>query len=379
MSIKILATGDFQLDKRFGTLGNHAKNHREQLMKTFEEVITTNAAGHDLVLIAGDLFDRMATPVRIIEQAADILSRCPSTCVVLPGNHDPVISGIPKALIEALRNRNATHVHVILKREPLKIDGLNVTLYPAPLFRKDDISDLYGWMPPREETDGIRVALMHGALDTLPNGQIPDDLAERMDLDIVVCGDQHGPSLGNPEDSPLFNLETSQNRRLYYAMAPEAQHINQNFVGAVLSLTMSKTGAIVSANRTDVGKIRFFNQTMNLDQDEETEPVDSISTFFEPLGENNPQLTSIRLKITGELGFEQKITVDTVLGNLQQQWPLLEVVDKIEVEMNTLEPVAPEGPLQRGILEAMDSHAGVNNELKQRVTELLPILIGRCN
>jgi hypothetical protein len=85
------------------------------------------------------------------------------------------------------------------------------------------------------------------------------------------------------------------------------------------------------------------------------------------------------LKITGELGFEQKITVDTVLGNLQQQWPLLEVVDKIEVEMNTLEPVAPEGPLQRGILEAMDSHAGVNNELKQRVTELLPILIGRCN
>jgi hypothetical protein len=379
MSIKILATGDFQLDKRFGTLGNHAKNHREQLMKTFEEVITTNAAGHDLVLIAGDLFDRMATPVRIIEQAADILSRCPSTCVVLPGNHDPVISGIPKALIEALRNRNATHVHVILKREPLKIDGLNVTLYPAPLFRKDDISDLYGWMPPREDADGIRVALMHGALDTLPNGQIPDDLAERMDLDIVVCGDQHGPSLGNPEDSPLFNLETSQNRRLYYAMAPEAQHINQNFVGAVLSLTMSKTGAIVSANRTDVGRIRFFNQTMNLDQDEETELVDSISTFFEPLGENSPQLTSIRLKITGELGFEQKIAVDTVLGNLQQQWPLLEVVDKIEVGMNTLEPVAPEGPLQRGILEAMDSHAGVHNELKQRVTELLPILIGRCN
>jgi hypothetical protein len=379
MSIKILATGDFQLDKRFGTLGKHAKAYRTQLMATFEEVMTSEAAGHDLVLIAGDLFDRMATPVRIIEQAADILSRCPSTVVVLPGNHDPVISGSPKALIEALKNRNAEHVHVALKREPLRIDDLNITLYPAPLFRKDDISDLYGWMPPRESADGVRIALMHGALDSLPDGQIPEDLAERMELDVVVCGDQHGPSLGNSEDSPLFNLETSLNRRLYYSMAPEAQHINQNFIGAVLSLTMSKTGDIVSANRVNVGKIRFVKHTMNLVQDGGIEPVDSISAFFEPLAENNPQLSSIRLEITGELDLEQKSAVDTALTNLQQQWPLLEVVDKIDVAMETLEPVTPDGPLQRGILEAMENQPGVSNELKQRVIELLPILIGRCN
>jgi hypothetical protein len=118
---------------------------------------------------------------------------------------------------------------------------------------------------------------------------------------------------------------------------------------------------------------------MNLDQDGGIEPVDSISAFFEPLTENDPQLSSIRLEITGEMDLEQKSAVDTALTNLQQQWPLLEVVDQIEVGMETLEPVTPDGPLQRGILEAMDNQPGVNNELKQRVIELLPILIGRCN
>ena len=101
----------------------------------------------------------------------------------------------------------------------------------------------------------MRVALMHGALTSLPNGLIPEDLTTQMDLDLVICGDQHGPSSGDPEASPLFNLSTSKARRLYYAMAPEAQNINQNFTGSVLSLEVSDDHEITSASRTEIGAI----------------------------------------------------------------------------------------------------------------------------
>ena len=66
-------------------------------------------------------------------------------------------------------------------------------------------------------------SLMHGALSSMPNGQIPEDLAKQKDLDLVICGDQHGPKQ-SVEQSNLFNLETSKQRRLYYAMAPGDDH-----------------------------------------------------------------------------------------------------------------------------------------------------------
>ena len=58
------------MDKTFGTLGEHAKNFRDQLMDTFTKVIQNYGPEYDLILIAGDLFDRKATPTPIIQNKA---------------------------------------------------------------------------------------------------------------------------------------------------------------------------------------------------------------------------------------------------------------------------------------------------------------------
>jgi len=269
MSLRILCTGDFQLDKTFGTLGEHAKNFRDQLMDTFTKVIENYGPEYDLILIAGDLFDRKATPTPIIQKAAKILASCSTPCLIIPGNHDAVNSGIPAVLQEALSQLGANHVEVAVKREPVPYTALGITLFPAPLFRKDDISDQWGWIPERTKDHGTRIALMHGALDSLPKGLIPGNLASQKDLDLVICGDQHGPSDGDDDTSELFNLETSRKRKLYYAMAPEAQHINQNFTGSFLSLEIDKNGKIGSCERIEVGEIRFVNETFEFDQEME--------------------------------------------------------------------------------------------------------------
>ena len=58
MTLKILATADWQLSKAFTTLGENAKTFRNQLFDTAKEVMENHAPDYGLVVVAGDLFDR---------------------------------------------------------------------------------------------------------------------------------------------------------------------------------------------------------------------------------------------------------------------------------------------------------------------------------
>ena len=375
MTCRILCSGDFQLDKTFGTLGEHAKTFRKQLMTTFAKVIQNHGPKHDLILIAGDLFDRKATPTSIIEEAARILASCPTPCLIIPGNHDPVNSGIPPVLQEALSQLGAEHVQVAVKREPVAYPELGITLFPAPLFRKDDISDQWGWIPERTKDQGTRIALMHGALDSLPGGLIPENLASQKDLDLVICGDQHGPGGGDAAASGLFNLETSKQRKLYYAMAPEAQHINQNFTGAYLMLEVKKNGEVGSSERIEVGELRFVNETIEFDHDME-DAQSALASGLERTVGRTPELTSIRLHVEGQLRGEVFTQLNEALTALQRDWPILDLSNQVS-EFEPEEAVADDNPLVAKISQVVDGDSSISSEMKVRILELLKLNAGR--
>jgi hypothetical protein len=375
MGIRILNTGDFQLEKAFGTLGNHAQTFREQLMKTFANVIQNHGPEHDLILIAGDLFDRKATPTSIIEEAATILATCTTPCLIIPGNHDPVNSGIPAVLQEALSQRGAANVQVAVTREPVVYADLGITLYPAPLFRKDDISDQWGWIPERTKKQGVRIALMHGALTSLPGGLIPEDLAQQKDLDLVICGDQHGPGEGDASSSNLFNLEVSKQRKLYYAMAPEAQHINQNFTGAYLSLEMKSNGDVVSAERIEVGEIRFVNEIIEFQSD--TEDIGGVlASRLEHIQGRPPELSSIRLTLQGNMEGELVQQLISELGTLKSLWPILEIVNEVS-EVEGSDVVNDDHPVLNKLRQALNEDRTLTPRMKKSAFELLKLNIGR--
>lgn len=375
MALRILCTGDFQLDKTFGTLGEHAKNFRDQLMDTFTKVIQDYGPEYDLILIAGDLFDRKATPTSIIQKAAKILASCSTPCLIIPGNHDAVNSGIPAVLQEALSQLGANHVEVAVRREPVPYPDLGITLFPAPLFRKDDISDQWGWIPERTKDHGTRVALMHGALDSLPKGLIPGNLASQKDLDLVICGDQHGPSDGDDDTSELFNLEASRKRKLYYAMAPEAQHINQNFTGSFLSLEIDKNGKVDSCERIEVGEIRFVNETFEFDQEmEDIQPA--LASVLEQTVERPPELTAIRLHLHGYLQSEAFTKLHQTLASLKQEWQIMKITDEVS-EFEPEELVTDDNPIIGKIKQAVDVDPGISPNMKRHVIDLAKLNYGR--
>lgn len=374
MTANILCTGDLQLGKAFGTLGASAGDFRNQLFATFKRVMN-DAKDYDLVLVAGDVFDREGTPTSLIEAAADVFAACKTPTVVLAGNHDSLKSGIPQVLKAALARRNAEHVFVPLQREPLPFPKLGLTVYPVPLLNKGDISNQYAWIPERSTEDGLRVALMHGGLDTLPGGTIPADVASKKQLDLVVCGDQHGPSQGDEDASVLFNGETSIQRRLVYSMAPEAQHINQGFVGAYTNVSLAENGELKALDRVEVGELRFLNSTVAFDA--ETDVSLELEKALSPVADRPPNLTSIRLTLMGELTSEGADLLDIEIAKLKSMWPLFEVFNETTVVQNGDEnTVQLDDPILRTLLTKADE-IGLDEHILNRAIELYHINKGR--
>lgn len=374
MTVNILCTGDSQLGKAFGTLGASAGDFRNQLFATLKRVLS-DAKDYDLVLVAGDLFDREGTPTSLIEAAADVFAACKTPTVVLAGNHDSLKSGIPQVLKAALARRKADHVFVPLQREPLPFPELGLTVYPVPLLNKGDISNQYGWIPKRSTEDGLRVALMHGGLDTLPGGTIPADVASKKDLDLVVCGDQHGPSQGDENASVLFNLETSIQRRLVYSMAPEAQHINQGFIGAYTNVALAENGELEALSRVEVGELRFLNSTVAFEA--ETDVNLELEQALSPVLDRPPNLTSIRLTLVGELTPGNAELLDTAIANLNSMWPLFEVFKQTTVvQKGDDNTVQMDDPVFRTLLTKADE-IGLDEHILNRAIELYRINKGR--
>ena len=374
MTVKILCTGDTQLGKAFGTLGASAGDFRKQLLATFKRVMS-DAKDYDLVLVAGDVFDREGTPTSLIEAAADVFAACKTPTVVLAGNHDSLKSGIPQVLKAALARRNAEHVLVPLQREPLPFPKLGLTVYPVPLLNKGDISNQHAWIPERSTEDGLRVALMHGGLDTLPGGIIPADLASKKDLDLVVCGDQHGPSQGDENASVLFNGEASIQRRLVYSMAPEAQHINQGFIGAYTNVALAENGELEALNRVEVGELRFLNSTVTFNA--ETDVNLELEQALSPVVDRPPNLTSIRLTLVGEVAPESTAVLDTTIAKLKLIWPLFEVFNQTTVVHNSDDnTVQMDDPVLRTLL-AKAEDVGLDEHILKRAVELYAINKGR--
>lgn len=366
MTLKILATADWQLGKAFTTLGENAKTFRNQLFETAKEVMENHAPDYDLVVVAGDLFDSESAPFSLVEEVAKMLADCKTPTVIIGGNHDSIASGIPKSLEDTLQLLDADHVTVMNEQRPYFNESLGVTFYPGTVKRRDDLSDQWKWIPKREKIDGTRIGVFHAAIEELPNGTLPSNVSSKKDLDIAIVGDQHGPS-STDEDfhSVLFDIETSTKRSLYYTGALEAMHIAQPFVGSFLNITMDD-GKIVSAERIEVGSLRFINQEFEFVEESEN-PFQQIEEFSELFDQTNPEFTSTKLKFTGELNKEQHEQLEQIIAKLKEKSKNLEIIEQYLSDVE----ITDSDPLFDSLSNAINDKEGFDEYVKKRALILL--------
>ena len=233
----------------------------------------------DAVLVAGDVFDSSTTAEHVIRRALEAMSAYKGTWVLLPGNHDPVLSESPWTRIE----RIGKPPNVILALTPQIIplaDGQLVVL-PAPLTRKNEPEDVTRWMDLAETPVGsIRVGLAHGSIaNRLPEGdarnQIADDRAETASLDYLALGDWHGAM----EIAP----------KTWYSGTPEPDRFPKNDPGNVLVVTIEARGAVPVVEKIVVGRFRWRRCEITCGVGGDEDPASAIDASIESVVER-PEL-----------------------------------------------------------------------------------------
>lgn len=108
--IRILHTGDIHLDSPFSRLSpEQSEERRGELRQTFSRLMAlVREKEIDIVLIAGDLFDRAYVTAATADLLIEEFSACPGCrFFIAPGNHDPYTPGSLYA-----SGRLPAHVHV---------------------------------------------------------------------------------------------------------------------------------------------------------------------------------------------------------------------------------------------------------------------------
>nr|WP_319488805.1 DNA repair exonuclease [uncultured Caproiciproducens sp.] len=97
--IKILHCADLHLGAELASVGNKARQRREEMLMTFDRIVSMcKTESVELLLIAGDLFESSNTDSAAVHSVKKALSEIPDAVVAIaPGNHDYVSLDSPYA------------------------------------------------------------------------------------------------------------------------------------------------------------------------------------------------------------------------------------------------------------------------------------------
>lgn len=317
---EFVATSDWHIGARMGSAGRAATRFREVKFETAERIVRlANDEGAGALLLLGDTFDGDGVGAADVERTVRILAEARGPVLVLPGNHDWWhAGGVLRAFARAAESTE--NVRVLHEPQtPLTVDGLpGVTFYPCPLLKHAGVADPTRWIPPRRAEDGVRVGLIHGALDRADwGGRVPERVAEERDLDLAVLGDWH-----KPVDGP--------DGRTFYAGSPEPGGFDEEHVGQVLLVTVE--GGSCEVRRTEVGRLawRRIEQTLESAEVGGIGPG-ALEDLLAGIGTEKED-TALRLRLSGKLTLEEMDALDGMLADLAEvPWAECDVRSEVEL------------------------------------------------
>jgi DNA repair exonuclease SbcCD nuclease subunit len=172
-----------------------AQKLKEKRFEALDRALKLAAAEEvEFMVIAGDLFEDNGVSREDAERIFNNLEHKAFKVYVLPGNHDPLLPG---SVWERMPWKHSAGTSIVLldRREPACIRE-GVALYPCTVFKKNDIRDPTAWIPPREASEEIRIAIAHGSVhdrDTLAHDDhlIDPKCFKTRGLDYVALGHWH--------------------------------------------------------------------------------------------------------------------------------------------------------------------------------------------
>ncbi|MFO7814735.1 MAG: DNA repair exonuclease [Halanaerobiales bacterium] len=297
MALKILHTGDIHLGRKFSHYNDELSKKLEEVRyETLMSIVKeANDRSCNLLVFAGDLFDKITMPDKDIVKALDILDKFSGDAIlVLPGNHDNKNIDAWKTFKENIHDR-------ILFLEEEKIYDLNrfdldIDIYPAPCDSKHSSENKLQWIKGVSErnNDNYEIGIAHGAI----KGVSPDmtdsyfnmskSELRSLNLDLWLLGHTHIPIPTTKENNVVFN------KKIYNAGTPEPDGFDCRHKGFVWYIEMNSKEDI-KAELIKTGKYSFEELNKEIKTEED------LNNLLEGIKSNNPENKLIRLDLYGRI------------------------------------------------------------------------------
>jgi DNA repair exonuclease SbcCD nuclease subunit len=142
--------------------------------KNFEAVINLGIKSRaELLIIAGDLFDRYRIADDLLEYVGEQINRLPIPVIILPGNHDCLVPQSVYNKKDFWQRLDNVHIISSGSGETLNFPALNISVWGKPIDSDlDDVYPLKG-MPQPKDNGTWNIAVAHGffvrSLPNIPN------------------------------------------------------------------------------------------------------------------------------------------------------------------------------------------------------------------
>ncbi len=333
MPVTFIHSADWQLGKPYGSVTEIDKRsimQQERLAVVTRIRTLVQQHNASFVVLAGDTFDSPSPSKSTVSAGCAAIGQLEVPVYLIPGNHD---HGGPLGLWEqpfflSEQKKLAPNLRVLLTPEPVETG--DAVLFPCPLLRRHEPSDLTAWLRPGntmlEQFGGKpRIVIAHGSvqgfgLDDEDGGGAPNQIdLERLDhaaYDYIALGDWHG----------MKQVGT----KAWYAGTPELDRFPKGADyggGHTLVVTAARSSApmVIAAPTSRIGWHTLEHAFI---ADEE---VDTLEKQVDMLVGNRAGSDLLRLELRGSLGLEATAKLEQLLDSWQSRLLRMKLTNDVTI------------------------------------------------
>ncbi len=333
-SIKFLHTADLHL----GSGRTGVKGGKAEIENTFFKIINTcKAQAVDFLLIAGDLFDTPFADGELASRVISAMSQIPDTTVAIaPGNHDPVCPGSVYLKYDFPEN-------VIIFTsflEYIDFPQKNVRLWGAGFTDRFEKLPLLN-APDAQNPDMINLCVLHGELaaESTPGSYNPirPSAISACGFDYLALGHIHKRS----------EVQVLGGTHFAYSGCPDGMGFDET--GALGVYVGEITKSCVNVEFAEMSSRKYLMDSIDITGCQNTVDVSALALSYlkQKYGEDFEQ-NLYRLTLTGTAPADAGISQSQLKSILSDALHYIEIIDKTDADMKSIEAIAGETSL-RGI------------------------------
>ncbi len=269
MSLKIILTADVHLGMKFSNLPLVKEKLSEARFLTLVKIVDiANQKSADLLVIAGDFFDKINTAKRDIIRAASIVNKFNGKLVtILPGNHDYIVD-LNNNPWKDFSEHAGDRVLILNepKEYPLSHYDIEAVIYAGPCQSQYSEKNNIEWIKESKIDDSkYNIGVAHGSMEGVsPDSEgkyfpMRESELNNLGMDIWLLG--HTDRMSFPQTPGTFS-------KVFYPGTPEPNGFNCNHDGSVWYFELNKDKEI-TAERINVGTYKFAHKEFNINNEDQ--------------------------------------------------------------------------------------------------------------